>query len=260
MLAFSLVGYGLFYDVTELSTLSSSFKTMFQSSLGGFDYNLFNSAVNTSPLAGRIFLSIYLLVSSILLLNFLIAILNDTYAEYINNGKGLQAKEIIKLRAIYEHHDYYQCLVKAPNLINFYMLFLAPLVIFLKSSKLNRVILHIEYSIIHFCFLSGVLINKIITSPVFTIIAVYLKIGYMLKNKRSFGNTIVRLIDIIAIVLVSQIVTGILYFGNYIAIFGFAYNQNLIKIVEVNKKEYETINKIMDASTNKKLDPIKDQK
>ena len=262
MLAFSLVGFGLFYDVTELSSLSSSFNTMFQSSLGGFDYTLFNNAINTSPLAGRIFLSIYLLVSSILLLNFLIAILNDTYTEYINNGRGLQAKEIIKLRAIYEHHDYYQCLVKAPNLINFYMIIFAPFVIIFKSSKLNRVILHIEFSIIHFCVLSGVLINKIITSPVFAIIAVYLKIGYMLKKYNGVGNTIVRLIDIIAIVLVSQIVTGILYFGNYIAIFGFAYNLNLIKIVEVNKKEYETINRIMDASIYKNviLDSIKAQK
>ena len=174
---------------------------MFQSSLGGFDYNLFNNATHTSPLAGRIFLSIYLLVSSILLLNFLIAILNDTYAEYINNGKGLQAKEIIKLRAIYEHHDYYQCLVKAPNLINFYMLFLAPLVIIFKSSALNKVILHIEYSIIHFCFLSGVLINKIITSPVFTIIAVYLKIGYMLKNYNGVRNTTLKMFNSILLAL-----------------------------------------------------------
>ena len=193
MLAFSLVGYGLFYDVAEFSTLSSSFKTMFQSSLGGFDYTIFKSAINTSPLIGRIFLSIYLLVSSIFLLDFLIAILNDTYAEYINNGEGLQAKEIIKLRAIYEHHDIYQCLVKAPNLINFYMLFLAPLVIILKSSTLNKVILHIEYSIIHFCVLSAVLINKIIISPVFTVLAVYLKIKYMLKNYRGVCNTTLKM-------------------------------------------------------------------
>ena len=192
MLAFSLVGYGLFYDVTELSTLSSSFKTMFQSSLGGFDYNLFNSAENTSPLAGRIFLSIYLLVSSILLLNFLIAILNETYTEYIHNGRGLQAKEIIKLRAIYEHHDYYQCLVKAPNLINFYMLFLAPLVIIFKSSKLNSVILHIEYSIIQFCVLLGLIINKILTSPVFAIIAVFLKIRYILNKSKGFGDVTLK--------------------------------------------------------------------
>ena len=102
MLAFSLVGYRLFYDVTDYSPLSKSFKTMFQPSLGGFDYTLFDNATYTSSTTGRI----YLLVSAILLLNFLIAILNDTYVEYINNGKALQSKEIIKLRAIYEHHDH----------------------------------------------------------------------------------------------------------------------------------------------------------
>ena len=70
------------------------------------------------------------------------------------------------------------------------------------------------------------------------------------------------MIDIIATVLVSQIVIGILYFGDFIAYFGFAYNDNLIKIVETNKKEYETINRIMDSSIYKevKLDSIKAQK
>ena len=60
-------------------------------------------------------------------------------------------------------------------------------------------------------------------------------------NIKLIFRCIVKLVDIIAIVLISQIVTGILYFGNYIAIFGFAYNLNLIKIVEVNKNEYEEI-------------------
>ena len=62
----------------------------------------------------------------------------------------------------------------------------------------------------------------------------------ILNIKLNF-RCIVKLVDIVALVLVSQIVIGILYFGNFIAIFGFAYNDNLIKIVETNKKEYETI-------------------
>ena len=197
MLAFSLVGYGLFYDVTSYSSLSDSFRTTFQSSLGGFDYTLFDNATYTSSTAGRIYLSIYLLVSAILLLNFLIAILNDTYDEYKHNGKGLQSKEIIKLRAIYEHHDYYQCLVKAPNLINFYILFLAPFVILLKSRRLNRIVLHIEYSIVS-CFVQlGLILNLTITTPAFVFITIFIKLRNAFSSKYSKGvlDTIRRLID-----------------------------------------------------------------
>ena len=197
MLAFSLVGYGLFYDVTDYSSLSKSFKTMFQSSLGGFDYTLFDNATYTSSTTGRIYLSIYLLVSAILLLNFLIAILNDTYVEYINNGRALQSKEIIKLRAIYEHHDHYQCLVKAPNLINFYMLFLAPFVILLKSRRLNRIILHIEYSIVSFHVQLGLILNLTVTSPAFVLITIFIKMRNAFSAKYSKGvlDTIRRLVD-----------------------------------------------------------------
>ena len=153
ILAFSFVGYGLFYDIEDYSSLFKSYNTMFKSSLGGFDYSIYDNSTKSSSTAGRIYLSIYLLVSTILLLNFLIAILNDTYIEYINNGNGLQSKEMIKIRALYEENDYYQWLAKTHNLINFYMIILAPLVVMLKSKKLNKFILHIEYGVFNKNFL-----------------------------------------------------------------------------------------------------------
>ena len=204
MLAFSLVGYRLFYDVTDYSPLSKSFKTMFQPSLGGFDYTLFDNATYTSSTTGRI----YLLVSAILLLNFLIAILNDTYVEYINNGKALQSKEIIKLRAIYEHHDHYQCLVKSPNLINFYMIFLAPFVIIFKSKKLNKIILHIEFSIITVFVQAGLVVNLIVTTPLFIMITIFIKLRNAFFPKYSKGalDTLIRIIDVIVATLLFPLI------------------------------------------------------
>ena len=64
ILAFSFVGYGLFYDVEDYSTLIKSFNTMFKSSLGGFDYSLYDNSTISSSTAGRIYLSIYLLTST----------------------------------------------------------------------------------------------------------------------------------------------------------------------------------------------------
>ena len=265
MLAFSLVGYGLFYDIDNYSTLPKSFNTMFGSSLGGFDFTLYDNSTVSSATAGRIYLSIYLLTSTILLLNFLIAILNDTYTEYINNGKGLQSKEIIKLRAIYEKNDYYQCLVKAPNLINFYLIFLAPFVIIFKSKRLNKVILHIEYAIVSFHVQWGLIVHLAITTPAFIFIAIFIKLRNAFSAKYSKGvlDTIIRLIDTFIVgVFLSLIICGIMYFGTFIGQIGFSYNQNLIKIVEVNKEEFEIVNKLMDESIKKEkhLDPISAQK
>ena len=40
ILAFSFLGYGLFYDIEEYSTIIKSYNTMFKSSLGGYDYSI----------------------------------------------------------------------------------------------------------------------------------------------------------------------------------------------------------------------------
>ena len=154
ILIFSFVGYGLFYDVEDYSTLIKSYNTMFKSSLGGFDYSIYDNSTISSSTARRIYLSIYLLTSTIMLLNLLIALLNDTYTEYINNGSGLQSKEMIKVRVLYEQNDYYQWLALIHNLFNFYVLLLAPFVIILKSKRLNRIIILIEYNLIYIFFFS----------------------------------------------------------------------------------------------------------
>ena len=95
-----------------------------------------------------------------IILNFLIAILSDTYSEYINNGSGLQSKEMIKARILYEKNDSYQWLAKTLNVLNIYVLLLAPFVVIFKSKRLNKIILHIEFGTI---FVFGINIIKIWT-------------------------------------------------------------------------------------------------
>ena len=264
ILAFSFVGYGMFYDIEEYSTIFKSYNTMFKSSLGGYDYSIYDNSVKSSSTAGRIYLSIYLLVSTILLLNFLIAILNDTYAEYINNESGLQSKETIKIRALYEENDYYQWLAKTNNLLNFYMIILAPFVVILKSKKLNKIILHIEFGIIISLGQLVSIVNLTINTPIFLIIITFIKLRYAFSSKYSKGflDLIVRILDCGAVLLLSPIVWVILYSSVSAYSLGSGYHDNQLKLVETYKDEYETINRLMDSSIKKdeENDPISDQR
>lgn len=174
---------------------------MYASALGGFDFAIYEKSSLTSPTAGRLFLASYLIVAAILMLNFLIAILSDTYANNTKYTSALRMKEIIKLRVIYESHKHYECLVRAPLLINFYMVVMAPLVVIFKSKKLNKVMLHVEYLIIAFVYLLFLLINLVLNVPVFVSIVVFVKLRNISKYSTSVIDSIVRFIDSFFVVL-----------------------------------------------------------
>ena len=109
---------------------------MYSSALGGFAFTDFDSSTHVSYYSKKIMLAAYLLITVVMLMNFLIAILSDTYSFYLTQTRSLQMKEIIKLRAIYEPNSYYSCLVKAPLFLNAYMILFAPFVVIFKSKKI----------------------------------------------------------------------------------------------------------------------------
>ena len=97
---------------------------MYSSALGGFSFADFDSSTHVSYYSRKGTLATYLLITVVMLMNFLIAILSDTYSFYLTQTRSLQMKEIIKLRAIYEPNPYYSCLVKAPLFLNAYIILL----------------------------------------------------------------------------------------------------------------------------------------
>jgi hypothetical protein len=121
---------------------------LFSSALGGYDYSLFVDGLYVDKSVGKIYLTVYLFISMIMLLNFLIAILSDTYANNITVGKALFLKEAINVGAQLKYHDIYACLYKPPTLLNFYVFLMMPFVVIFKSKKLNLVLLYCQYSLI----------------------------------------------------------------------------------------------------------------
>lgn len=126
---FSIVAYFTFYDLQNYGTFYDSLVSMYSSALGGFSFSDFDSATHVTYYSRKIMMFGYTAISIVMLLNFLIAILSDTYSFYLTQTRALQMKEIIKIRAIYEPNPYYSCLVKAPLFLNAYIIFLAPFVI-----------------------------------------------------------------------------------------------------------------------------------
>jgi len=60
LFAFSLIGNTLFNDLTQFSTIFMSFNTMYESSLGGFDFSIYASGTTTHETYGRLFMGVYL--------------------------------------------------------------------------------------------------------------------------------------------------------------------------------------------------------
>jgi hypothetical protein len=162
VIVFALVGNRLFYDIQQYGTFEQSISTLYESALGGFDFSIYKESEKTTEFIGKLFMAVYLLISLIFLLNFLIAILSSSFADLEKKGVGLKMAEIIKLRILYEEHPKYCCLVNSIPLTNIIILILSPIILIAKSPKLNRIILGLEFM----CFN---IIRKVFVLAVLTI-------------------------------------------------------------------------------------------
>ena len=116
----------MFPDISSFSSFKSSMITLFGSGLGNFDFTIFDSITNFSPVVGYIFLAIYLLTSMIMLINFLIAILSNTYGILTLQNNALYLKEVILLRQRYAYEKHFSSLVSAFVPLNLASLALFP--------------------------------------------------------------------------------------------------------------------------------------
>ena len=142
---FAGAGELLFEELDEYKDIVESLKTLFSSCLGEFEYETYDELKSVNPHVGYVFITVFLIIISIMLLNFLIAILSNTY-ELLNDVKnGLYLKNVIYLRQKYNYDRIYSSLVYANTPFNLFMLILLPFVIYFKSKKLNKMILMVEY-------------------------------------------------------------------------------------------------------------------
>lgn len=97
LLTFTSVYNLIFANVTELeNNFLVIFYKLFEYSLGGFDASVYCRDTNSMTCyVGRGFMIFFLLFNTVLILNFVIAILSSTYAFYEDKKLGLYYEVIV---------------------------------------------------------------------------------------------------------------------------------------------------------------------
>jgi hypothetical protein len=135
----------LFRESPNYTDLQTTMRTMFAAGLGAYEYSDFDDLEEISPTIGYIFMTVFLFVILITLLNFIIAILSDTYSALSQKSQSLYLREVILLRQRLSHTKTLSCLVSSFVPLNALVIPLFPFLVILKSERLNTVILFIMY-------------------------------------------------------------------------------------------------------------------
>jgi hypothetical protein len=253
ILFYAGVGFIFFHDITSFKSYEDSILTLYAYGLGGFDFGVFDEAQSTSPLFGKIYLSFYLLFSLVLLLNFLIAILSDSYAALTQYSIGMKLAKVIQLRVIHDQHAYYSCLAKTTCVSAWLVLLLCPFILIFKSKKLNLAILKIEFFINAFIYKAIYYTALFALIPLIAVKVVILQIRAIKILTRSTSDLMWRILDLlICLILIVPGISTFLLYHSVAAFIGYLKTVGYVKATEVFKDEYTYMNKKSDMSFIKK--------
>jgi len=104
----------LFSELKRFSTIFDVWMIYFDSAMGSWDLTVYDSKVyghkgNNVQISifGRMWHLLYILINVVILLNFIIAILGNTYAVYEEIRKGLFYDVLINVFPLYQWHEVY---------------------------------------------------------------------------------------------------------------------------------------------------------
>jgi hypothetical protein len=178
-------GYGDFEDIT------SSLMYLFNAGLANYDFkdndrsSAYQQINPTANYEFKIFLLIFIVISYVLMLNLLIALLSNVYDKLNVHSLGLYLNEIIHQRPLKEYSRHYSGLIGAPFPFNAIPFVLTPAYIFVKSEKMNQIIMGFEFLLVNcmvfFLFFFG---------SIFLVPPVYIKICltkfFLISRKLTF--------------------------------------------------------------------------
>ena len=104
LIAFSCVGILCFGSIPEYDNLQDAFIMFFQTSLGEWDFEIYDKLGDGKKYFGIVFHVIVICVNMLLLLNLVIAIMSTTYAEFAEVKLGLYLQGIIEAIPSYKNN------------------------------------------------------------------------------------------------------------------------------------------------------------
>lgn len=152
ILAFASICFNLFdqYNPEQYGTFWVTLRTLMLLLFGQVDFTLFKE---NNLLAG-IVINIYEIITFVLLLNLLIAILSNTFNSY-NQKSNLQNSSVLYNDYLAKRPDkFYSALVGISPPFNIYLIFAAPILLWKKSSKINKICVLIGFFMYSLLFLA----------------------------------------------------------------------------------------------------------
>ena len=247
-LIFAVIGLQLFLDLDAFISIKMTWITLFSASLGNFDYTIFNSATIVPPFVGYIYLTTFLIFIAIMLLNFLVAILSNIYAQLNDVQIGLYLRKVIYLRQKYDYDEKFSWIISALPPLNILSFLLLPIIIFKRSIVLNHMILVIEYIPVIITAVVIFLISTLVTLPISYGLLIFYKFSNLL-NKPIFGSKdlLLRVLDLLIFIFIGVFILLLWTCLDVVSFTLKLFDRKIIYINNLDQDYYEKINQKMDG-------------
>jgi hypothetical protein len=151
LLVYSMTFYNFFYDTKEYETIPDAFLTLLSAALGSFDFSVFE----TRQTLGTVFLLVWIVIATILILNILIALLSKRYEELAPQADADFVSLLITYISTTRFMPEYGGLVLFPCPTTVFLLPFVPLYFTsIDKVKLSAFLAHVSYLP---CFFVGVI-------------------------------------------------------------------------------------------------------
>ena len=125
--------------------MSDSFIYLFNAIFAQIDFTIFQGDHVLSTSQGNIFLVAFIILFNIIMLNFLIAILASIYDSVDNKSNSLYLNQMIKINHSINQNKIYSSLSYSYVPFNLIVTIILPIILKLKSKKLNSILLLLTY-------------------------------------------------------------------------------------------------------------------
>ena len=232
-------GQLLFAELAEYEDIGEAMKTIFASSIGEFEYSTYDSLQEVDPYVGYVFITFFLIMISIMLLNFLIAILSATYAQLNDVKNGLYLRRVILMRKYYNYDKYYSSIVFTPPPFNIFSFIIMPFVVCKRSTRLNSIFNVIEYTGIGICAVLGFIAMSLILWP-FTYLLILVNKIKRIPQRPTFGcvDILLRICDFAFFLVVGPL---LILLWIFLDIINFSMTLFSSKISSIDKSSEEKV-------------------
>lgn len=162
---------------------------VFDTGLGNYDFEVFKD-LSLGESVGQIFILTAVIINCIVLLNFIIAILADTYSKLMVQKLGIYYDGIIARIPVYKYDSLYGGLIVGPPPSNVLAIFMIPFYIFVKDKKrlrhANENFTRVQFLPLAFIITGVFMIVNIALIPFAYLAAIFKKLNLMrLATKKT---------------------------------------------------------------------------